>query len=79
MALGAHWFSHTRPAPQDWNATGQLMRANLLPVTLGLSGQVTTVHSVMRPELHRNFSIVASSPAAEFFGHPERSQIRTAA
>ena len=80
MALGAPWFSRSRPAPPDWNATKQLLRVNLLPVTFGLTGPLTIVERVIQPQPDQRpqVTVTAASPVVEFYGRPT-SEIRTAA
>jgi len=80
MALGAPWFSRSKPAPANWNATNQLLRANLLPVTASLSGPVKVVESVIepQPQQRHNLDVTTSSPVVESYGHLVRN-IRTAA
>jgi hypothetical protein len=80
MALGAHWFSHSRPAPPNWNAIGQLMRANFLPVTFSHTGDLTVVKPILQPQPRQSqhLDVTVSSPTVKFYGQLNR-EIRTAA
>jgi hypothetical protein len=68
MALGAPWFSHSRPAPQGWSALVQLMTSGFLPRTISLDAGVATIKTDMNPEVGNLQRVIATSQATQIVG-----------